>query len=201
MARIDYYVFIDSPFTYLGGKRFLDLVNRHKVEICTKPMRYRDLFAATGGTLPENRAPQRRAYRKMELRRWRTETGVPMIFEPTVFPAQEILGNRLVIAAQLAGADTVRLVLEIGRSLWQDDKNIDEVEVLREAAARAGLDADAIRRDGPSDDALDGMVTENTEEAISRGVFGAPSYVFEDGEIMWGQDRLHFVAKKLAVLA
>jgi 2-hydroxychromene-2-carboxylate isomerase len=196
MAHIDYYVFIDSPFTYLGGQRFLDLVNRQKVDVCTKPTRYRDIFAATGGALPENRAPQRRAYRMMELRRWRTELGVPMIFEPTVFPAQEILGNRLVIAAQLAGKDTVRLVLEIGRSLWQDDQNIDEEDVLH----AAGLDADAIRRDGPNDDALDAIVTENTNEAISRGVFGAPSYVFDGGEIMWGQDRLHFVAKKLAAL-
>lgn len=200
MASIDYYVFIDSPFTYLGSHRFRELVTRHNVDVRTKPTRYRDVFAATGGLLPEDRSPQRRAYRKMELLRWREELDVSMVLAPTVFPAEEIIGNRLVVAAHLAGQDTVRLTLEIGRSLWEEDKNIDDWDVLREAAARAGLDADAVRKDGPDDKTLDDIVTQNTNEAIERGVFGAPSYVFEDGEVMWGQDRLQFVAKKLSAL-
>jgi 2-hydroxychromene-2-carboxylate isomerase len=120
----------------------------------------------------------------MELRRWRDELDVSMVLAPAVFPAEEILSNRLVAAAQLAGHDAVRLTLEIGRSLWEQDKNIDDWDVLREAAARADLDADAIRGDGPGDSALDDIVTGNTNEAVDRGVFGAPSYVFEDGEVM-----------------
>ena len=200
MPVIDYYVFIDSPFTYLGSHRFLDLVTRHNATVRTKPTRYRDIFAATGGLLPEDRSPQRQAYRRTELKRWRDELNVPIVLEPTVFPAEEILGNRLVVAAGLMHADAVRLTLEIGRSLWEQDKNIDDWAVLQEAAARAGIDANEAMQNSPSDTELDAIVVENTNEAIAAGVFGAPSYVFEDGEIMWGQDRLSFVAKKLEAL-
>lgn len=200
MTTIDYYIFIDSPFTYLGSHRFLDLVTQHSLTVRTKPTRYREIFAATGGLLPEDRSQQRQSYRTMELQRWRDELGVSIVLAPTVFPAEETLGNRLVVAAQLENKNTVRLTLEIGRSLWEIDENIDDWDVLRAAAARAGMDADAIRENGPNDDKLDAIVARNTKEAIDRGVFGAPSFVFGDGEIMWGQDRLDFVAKKLAGL-
>ena len=63
------------------------------------------------------------------------------------------------------------------------------------------MDADKIRNKGPSNDALDQTVTRNTTEAIARGVFGAPSYVFENGDVVWGQDRLQFVEMKLASMA
>ena len=73
--------------------------------------------------------------------------------------------------------------------------------MLREAARRAGLDADKIRNEGPSDDALDQTVTRNTTEAIARGIFGAPSYVFKNGDVVWRQDWLQFVEMKLASMA
>ena len=201
MTVIDYFIFIDSPFTYLGSHRFIELVAQYDVEVRTKPTRYRDIFAATGGQMPEDRSPQRRAYRRMELQRWREALEIPIVLAPTVFPAEEILGYRLVIATALAKLDTVRLTLEIGRSLWEQDKKIDDWTVLREAARRAGLDADKIRNKGPSNDALDQTVTRNTTEAIARGVFGAPSYVFENGDVVRGQDRLQFVEMKLASMA
>ena len=67
----------------------------------------------------------------MELQRWREALEIPIVLAPTVFPAEEILGNRLVIATALAKLDTIRLTLEIGRSLWEQDKNIDDWTVLR----------------------------------------------------------------------
>ena len=63
------------------------------------------------------------------------------------------------------------------------------------------MDADKIRNKSPSNDALDQTVARNTTEAIARGVFGAPSYVFENGDVVWGQDRLQFVEMKLASMA
>ena len=90
--------------------------------------------------------------------------------------------------------------MEIGRALWEQDQNIDDWSVLAEAAARADLDAEAIRAAGPSDAELDAAIIANTNQAVDRGVFGAPSYVFDDGEIMWGQDRLDFVEERLTRL-
>lgn len=198
MTKIDYYISLNSPWTYLGSARFLELAERHNVEVTTKPTRFGDVFAQTGGLPLPKRSPQRQAYRMMELKRWRDELSIPIVLEPNNFPSDEALGCRLVIAAGLVGQDAARLSSEIGRSLWEMDQNIADWEVLKKAAERAGIDGDVIRAAGPDDDELDAVVTRNTEEAVTRGVFGAPSYVFEDGEIMWGQDRLHFVAKKLA---
>lgn len=201
MPRIDYYLSLNSPWTYLGSARFLDLITRYGVTVQAKPSRFGEIFSQTGGFPLPKRSAQRQAYRMMELKRWRDELAIPIIFEPKNFPSDEAPGSRLVIACQILGQDAVRLASEIGRSLWEQDRNIADWEVLREAADRAGIDADAVRASGPDDDELDAIAARNTEEAVAAGVFGAPSYVFEDGEVMWGQDRVHFVAKKLAAMA
>lgn len=198
MTKIDYYLSLNSPWTYLGSARFIALRDKHGVNVTAKPTRFADVFSQTGGLPLPKRAPERRAYRMMDLKRWREELDIPIVLEPKNFPSDETLGYRLVIAAQIAGQDAVRLSSEIGRMLWEEDQNFSEWDVLKAAAARVGIDADTVRAAGPDDDELDAMVVKNTEEAVSRGVFGAPSYVFEDGEIMWGQDRVQFVAKKLA---
>lgn len=200
MTKIDYYLSLNSPWTYLGSSRFLELRDKYGVEAAAKPTRFSDVFSQTGGLPLPKRSPQRRAYRMMELKRWRDELNIPIILEPKHFPSDETLGYRLVIAADIAGQDAVRLSSEIGRVLWEEDRDFSDWEVLKDAAARAGVDADAVRAAGPDDDELDAIVVKNTEEAVARGVFGAPSYAFEDGEIMWGQDRVHFVGKKLAAM-
>ena len=198
MANIDYYISLNSPWTYLGSARFIEHAAKHGATVTTKPTRFADVFAQTGGLPLPKRAPERQAYRMMELKRWRDELSIPIVLEPSNFPSDETLGARLVVAAGLSGQDAALLSSEIGRSLWEHDANIGDWSVLQEAAGRAGLDADAVRAAGPDDEELDALVTRHTEEAVSRGVFGAPSYAFDDGEIMWGQDRVHFVAKKLA---
>jgi 2-hydroxychromene-2-carboxylate isomerase len=201
MPRIDYYISLNSPWTYLGSARFVDLVDRYGVEVSVKPARFGDVFAQTGGLPLPKRSPQRQAYRMMELKRWRDELKIPIVLEPKNFPSDEAEGVRAVIAAALAGQDALRLSAEIGRSLWELDENIGDPAVIRAAGARVGVDVDALRRAGQTDEQLDALWQKNTKEAVETGVFGAPSYVFEDGEVMWGQDRVHFVAKKLAALA
>ncbi|MEM6496753.1 MAG: 2-hydroxychromene-2-carboxylate isomerase [Pseudomonadota bacterium] len=200
MTKIDYYLSLNSPWTYLGSRRFIELRDRYSADVSARPTRFADVFSQTGGLPLPQRSPERRAYRMMELKRWRDELNIPIILEPKNFPTDETLGFRLVIATGIAGQDALGLSSEIGRLLWEEDRDFSDWQVLKDAAARVGIDADSVRAAGPDDDELDAMVVKNTEEAVSRGVFGAPSYVFEDGEVMWGQDRVHFVAKKLASL-
>ena len=69
------------------------------------------------------------------------------------------------------------------------------------AAQRAGLDAAELRAGGPSDTELDTLYEKFTQEALSAGVFGAPSYVLPSGEIFWGQDRLDLLERALKKLA
>lgn len=184
MTNIDYYLSLNSPWTYLGSGRLLELRDKHGANVVAKPTRFHEVFSQTGGLPLPQRSAERRAYRMMDLKRWRDELGIPIVLEPNNFPSDETLGYRLVIAAQIAGQDAVRLSSEIGRTLWEEDQDFSQWDVLEQAANRAGIDANTIRAAGPDDDELDAMVVKNTEEAVARGVFGAPSYVFEDGEIM-----------------
>ena len=97
------------------------------------------------------RAPERRAYRLMDLKRWRDHLGIPINIEPKHFPSNEAPGTRLVLAAKLQGKDAHRLATEIGKALWEMEQSIADAAVLAAAAERAGLDAEAIRKAGPSD--------------------------------------------------
>lgn len=199
MTHIDYFISLNSPWTYLGSARFIELVRRYGVSVSVKPANFGEVFAQTGGFPLPKRSPQRQAYRLMELRRWRDELGHPILIQPKNFPSNETPGVRTVIAAAEAGVDALRLSAEIGRALWEMDQNIAEPDVLAEATRRAGIDP-AVIAGAAENAALDEIWKRNTAEAVEMGVFGAPSYRFEDGEIMWGQDRVHFVAKKLAKL-
>lgn len=190
MTTIDYYMTLNSPWTYLGAARFAEIAKRHGAKVNIKPAKFGEVFSKTGGLPLPKRAPERRAYRMMELKRWRDNLGIPINVEPKHFPSDETLGTRLVIAAALQGTDACRLALELGRSIWELEGNLGEADVVSAAAKRAGLDADAIRKAGPSDAELDAILERNTAEALAAGVFGAPSYVLPSGEIFWGQDRL-----------
>lgn len=187
---IDYYVSMNSPWTYLAGARFLAMRDTYGFKVRTKPSKFGEIFAETGGLPLPKRSPERQAYRMMELKRWRDYLDIPIVLEPQHFPSDETLAARLVIAAEDQGKDAARLTMEIGRELWEREANIAENAVLITAAKRAGIDHEQVTCDASDDEVLDAKWSANTTEAISRGVFGAPSFVFEDGEIFWGQDRV-----------
>jgi 2-hydroxychromene-2-carboxylate isomerase len=198
MPTITYYVTLNSPWSYLGSARFAEMAKRHGYAVDVKPAKYGEIFSRTGGLPLPKRAPERQAYRMMELKRWREQTGLPINLQPAFFPSNEAPGTRLVIAAKLAGLDAHSLATELGRAVWERDENIAEASVMDAAAKRAGLDADVIRRGAPPDAELDAIHDRYTAEALQQGVFGAPSYVLESGEFFWGQDRLDFVERALA---
>jgi 2-hydroxychromene-2-carboxylate isomerase len=198
MTTIDYYISLNSPWTYLGSQRFRDMVAKHGAKVNVKPARFMQVFEKTGGLPLPKRAPARQAYRLVELKRWADHTGISLIIQPKNFPSDDAAATRLVIAAGQAGLDALRFSQEIGRAAWELDQSLADMGVIEAAAKRAALDFAALRAGAASDAALDAVWDNNTAEAIGRGVFGAPSYVFGDDEIMWGQDRLEFVAKKLA---
>jgi 2-hydroxychromene-2-carboxylate isomerase len=82
------------------------------------------------------------------------------------------------------------------RARWAEERDIADADTLAQCASAAGLESAAIatRANAPE---IVARYTAFTQEAIDRQVFGAPWYVV-DGEAFWGQDRLDFVARKLA---
>ena len=197
---IDYYLSLNSPWTYMGSGPFAEIARRYGAQVNVKPAKFGPIFEQTGGLPLPKRSPQRQAYRLMELRRWREVRGLPLTVEPKFFPSDDAAATRLVIAAKLQGRDAHLLSLELGRAVWEREESFADAAVMSAAAQRAGLDAAAIRAGGPSDAELDGLFEQYTQEALAAGVFGAPSYVLPSGEIFWGQDRLEMLERALKML-
>jgi 2-hydroxychromene-2-carboxylate isomerase len=198
MPTINYYMTLNSPWSYLGSAKFAELAKKYGHSVDIKPSKFGVIFPQTGGLPLPKRAPARQAYRLMELKRWREVRGLPINIQPKHFPSDEAPGTRLVIAAKLQGKDAHALATELGRALWEREENLADWEALKAAAARAGLDADAIKKAAPPDAELDKMHDAYTAEALEKGVFGAPTYYLESGEFFWGQDRLELLERALA---
>jgi len=198
---VDYYMTLTSPWTYLGSAPFAEIAKRNNVTVNIKPCKFGPIFEQTGGLPLPKRSPQRRAYRMMELKRWREVRSVPLTLEPKGFPCDDTMATRLVIAAKLQGEDAHRLATELGRAVWEREETLNDPDHVAAAARRAALDAAALRANGPSDAELDALHAQFTQEALTAGVFGAPSYVLPSGEIFWGQDRLELLERALKQMA
>lgn len=183
MPTIDYYMTPNSPWTYLGHARFADMARRHGAQVNVKPVDFGVIFPQSGGLPLPKRAPQRQAYRLMELRRWKERLGIPLVIQPKHFPVDASAAAHLICAAP--AEKRMAVAGDFLAALWKHDRNLADPEVVAEIGARHGVrggDKAAFER--------------FTQEALVRGVFGAPSYVLGD-EIFWGQDRLDFLDRAL----
>lgn len=192
--RIDYYFTPVSPWAFLGSERFHSVAAKAGAEIAYKPVNFGTIFPASGGLPLAKRAPQRQAYRQVELRRWADHLGIPLQLNPTHFPLADELAALTLIAADEAGADLAVLTTAFGRALWVEDRNIAERETLGEILEKNGVSRSLIER--AESDEIRARRDSYTEQALAAGVFGAPSYVL-NGEIYWGQDRLDFLESAL----
>ncbi len=193
---IAYYYALNSPWTDLGGVRLQEMASRHGATIDHKPVSLQEVFPVSGGLPLGKRAPQRQAYRLVELARWRDFVGMPLNLKPQYFPAAEWPAAGMVIAAKQGDHDCGRLTNAILKAVWVEERNIADTGTLRTIAGENGMDGDALLEAAESDPVA-AEYKANTAEAIERGVFGAPTYVFDD-QMFWGQDRLDFLDRALA---
>lgn len=194
---IDYYFTPVSPWTYLGHARFVEIARRHGAAVAVKPIDLGRVFPASGGLPLKDRPRQRQSYRLVELARWSKYLGIPLNLHPAHFPVHAELASRWILAAVEQGTDAaLALALACGRAVWAEERNIAERETLAAIAAAQRLDVAALdeRANAPDIATRYAMLT---QEAIDRGVFGAPTYVV-GGEMFWGQDRLDFLDRELA---
>ena len=197
MKTVDYYFSPMSPWTYLGHDRFADIAKRHGAAINVKPVDFGKIFPVSGGVPVAKRAPQRQAYRFVELKRWQKFLGVPLVLEPKFFPYDTSLAARLIIAAGDKSADSaMRLTGALLKACWAENRNMADEGELAKACQDLGLEPEVLIAAAKSDEGqkrFDAL----TDEAIGLQVFGAPTYAYK-GELFWGQDRLEFLDRALA---
>jgi 2-hydroxychromene-2-carboxylate isomerase len=196
MAKVvDYYHFLQSPYAYLGV-RFTEIAARHGATVNVIPIAPGKVFPVSGGLPLPKRAPQRQAYRLVELARWRDHLGLPLNLEPRFFPADDRQAARMVVAARRGGQDALALSNAVLRAVWAEERDIADPDTLAAIAGEAGFDAAALVT-AAADPAVEADYESGTEAAIAAGVFGSPTYII-DGDMFWGQDRLDFVERALA---
>ena len=195
---VDYYFTPQSPWTYLGHQRFADMARAAGARINVLPV---DLggkvFPVSGGLPLAKRAPQRQAYRLVELQRFSEHLALPLNLSPKYFPVAGDAAARLIIAVDLHdGADAALAITgAVLRAVWVEEHNIADEKAL--AAMLASLGLPAQRLADAQSPAVQTRYETNTQRAIDTGVFGAPTFVL-DSEMFWGQDRLDFVQRRLA---
>ena len=194
--RLSYYCTMASPWTYLGHDETLALCRKNGVAVDILPVDLTDVFSVSGGLPLPQRAPQRRAYRLVELQRWRARRGADLNLHPKYFPAPADRANCMVVAAVMGGLDAVALAGALMRGVWAEDRNIGDDGDLAAIADAAGFDGAGLLAEAGGA-AVQERYLAQTERAKAAGVFGAPTYVWR-GEPFWGQDRLDFVARALA---
>jgi len=196
-TTVDYYFTPQSPWTYLGHERFAQMARAAGATVRVLPI---DLggkvFPISGGLPLGQRAPQRQAYRLLELRRYSAYLQVPLHPKPKYFPVSGDDASRLIIAVDLHdGTDaTMKIAGAVFRAVWAQERHIADEKVLAELLAECGLSPDRLEQSYSQ--SVQERYEANTEQAIKAGVFGAPSYLI-DGELFWGQDRLDFVERRL----
>ena len=193
---IDYYFAPQSPWTYLGHDRFVAIARAAGATVRVLPADLGAVFSVSGGLPLGKRAPQRQAYRLVELRRFSQHLGLPMNIQPQFFPVAADDAARLIIAVdQHDGADAaLALSGAVFRACWEQQRNMADAATLAALLAECGLSAQRLDESRGAD--VQARYEANTRQAIDVGVFGAPSYVI-DGEIFWGQDRLDIVERHL----
>jgi 2-hydroxychromene-2-carboxylate isomerase len=196
MARVvDYYLSPVSPYSYLGGERFANITRDANATVNVLPIDLTKVFPATGGVPLKQRAPERQAYRLLELGRWRDYLDVPLVLEPKYFPVDANPASLMIIAARRQGLDALSLAQRMLRAVWAEEANIADLDTIIALANDVGLDGKELA-DSSNDPDVAAEYEHGTQRAIQRGVFGVPTYVIDE-ELFWGQDRLDFVARKL----
>jgi len=194
---VTYYFTPVSPWSYLGHDRLIAMAAKHGASIEPRLVDLGKVFPVSGGLPLPKRSPQRQAYRLVELARWRDALGVPINVPPKFAASSGDLATHWILAALEGGAAPgLKLAGAVMRSRWAEEGDIADEATLVALARGVGLDPTTIAARAATSDVA-ARYEQQTQQAIDAGVFGAPWYVCE-GEPFWGQDRLDFLARKLA---
>ena len=193
MARtLEFYFDYGSPYSYLADTQVETIARRAGASLVRKPMLLGGVFKATGNASPMT-VPSKSKWAGADMPMWARFYGVP--FKPNpFFPVNTLALMRGAAAAQIDGFFE-RYHPAIYRAMWVDDIDLNDIGEVAKVLTAAGLDARKIGNRIQDRDVKDRLKA-TTDEAVARGVFGAPtSFV---GDLMFfGNDRLPFVEMAL----
>jgi 2-hydroxychromene-2-carboxylate isomerase len=194
---IEYFFDVGSPTAYLAWTQLPRIAAETGATIAWRPMLLGGVFKATGNASPVT-VPAKGRWMNDDIARWARRYGVPFAFNPH-FPINTLSLMRGAAGLQMRRpADFLRYLDVVERAMWEAPKNLGDPAVLAATLAAAGFDADEfIALVG--DPEVKAKLVATTEEAVARGVFGAPTFFVGDA-MFFGQDRLEFVREALLAI-
>ena len=188
-TTIEFFFDVASPYSYLAATQIEAVGGRAGVAVHWRPFLLGGVFRATGNQPPVSVA-QRRPYLLRDLARWADRYGVPFVF-PDFFPINSLVPMRALAAlSDVALPSAARRLFDAHWVAGYDPSDVPKLTALlgEHSVARA------------SDPEVKARLRANTEEAVSRGAFGAPT-MFVGDEMFFGNDRLRFVEEAARALA
>lgn len=192
---VEFFFDLGSPASYLAYTQLPALCRDCGAALVYRPMLLGGVFQATGNASPAM-IPAKGRYMIRDLARYAERYGVPMRFNPH-FPINTLTLMRLLVAVQLHQPERLDDALQaLFQATWVDGVNMGDPARVAEVLAAAGLDAAALQQQ-IGEPAVKDALKATTEEAVRRGVFGAPT-CFVGDDMYFGQDRLDFVREALS---
>jgi 2-hydroxychromene-2-carboxylate isomerase/uncharacterized cupin superfamily protein len=192
--RVEFFFDFGSPTAYLAYTQLPAIAAEAGAELVWRPMLLGGVFKATGNASPVT-VPAKGRWMNEDIARWAQRHGVPFRFNPH-FPINTLTLMRGAVGLQLRAPDRFRAYVDaVYRAMWQAPRNLGDPQVLAATLAEAGFDAEAFGALVAEPEVKAALVA-NTDEAVARGVFGAPT-VFVGAQMFFGQDRLDFVREAL----
>lgn len=192
---VEFFFDLGSPASYLAHTQLPALCCDCGAALVYRPMLLGGVFQATGNASPAM-IPAKGRYMIRDLARYAERYGVPMRFNPH-FPINTLSLMRLLVAVQLHQPERLDDALQaLFQATWVDGVNMGDPARVAEVLAAAGLDA-AVLQQQIGEPAVKDALKATTEEAVRRGVFGAPT-CFVGDDMYFGQDRLDFVREALS---
>ena len=192
MKRAEFFFDFGSPASYLAYTQMDGIAKRTGAEIVWRPMLLGGVFKATGNASPVT-VPAKGKWMLADLPRFAQRYGVPYSRNP-FFPVNTLVMMRG--AAAFEGTPQFRPYVDaMFKAMWVEPKNMNDMPTAAGVLKAAGFDPQEFMAKAESQEAKDRLKA-TTEEAVARGVFGAPT-TFVGEDMFFGQDRLDFVEEAL----
>lgn len=193
--HVDFFFDVGSPASYLAWTQLPGICQKAGAQLVYKPMLLGGVFQATGNVSPIT-VPAKGRYVNMEYQRYARRYGVPLKMN-SHFPIITLHLMRVVTGVHLRSPERLNdLLTAVFQAMWIDDLDLNDAALTSRTLANAGFsqaEVEALLGDPEVKAAL----RATTEEAVSRGVFGAPT-TFVDNEMFFGQDKLDLIKEELA---
>lgn len=191
---MEFFFDLGSPATYLAYTQLPKICEQTDSQLVYKPMLLGGVFKATGNASPAT-IPAKGRYMFQDLDRYAKRYGVPLKFNPH-FPINTLMLMRAVTGMQLRHPERFQAFIDcLFHALWVEGRSLDDPATVAAVLTRNGFDPNEVLA-LTADEDVKAALKDNTEQAVQRGVFGAPCMFIGD-QMFFGQDRLDFVLEAL----